>query len=128
MAFTASLAQPNAEKALAYSKHVYDIMAGVQSEFAKLSEAQVAAQQQQMIDVVDQMSKSAPAGSESAIAMIKSSLATATSAYDSVSKAAKQAAEVAESNMTAATNATFKAASDTAARTSRVRKAATAAA
>ncbi|GGW99731.1 hypothetical protein GCM10007242_00580 [Pigmentiphaga litoralis] len=128
MAFTASLAQPNAEKALAYSKHVYDIMAGVQSEFAKLSEAQVAAQQQQMIDVVDQMSKSAPAGSESAIAMIKSSLATATSAYDSVSKAAKQAAEVAESNMTAATNATFKAASDTAARTSRVRKAATSAA
>lgn len=127
LAFTASLAQPNAEKALAYSKHVYDIMTGVQGEFTKLGEARIAEHQAQIADVVDQMSKNAPAGSESVLALVKSSLATATSAYDSVSKAAKQAAEVAESNITAATNATFKAASDTAARTTRVRKAATAA-
>jgi phasin family protein len=100
LAFTTSLAQPNAEKALAYSKHVYDIIAGVQGEFTKLGEARIAEHQQQVSDVVDQMSKNAPAGSESVLALVKSSLATATSAYDSVSKAAKQAAEVAESNIT----------------------------
>jgi phasin family protein len=127
MAFTSALAQPNAEKALAYGKHVYDIVAGVQSELTKLGETQVAEQQRQFADTLDQLAKNAPAGSESTLALIKSSLATATSAYDSVSKAAKQAAEVAESNMTAATNATFKAASDSAAKATRVRKAAVAA-
>ncbi len=111
LAFTSSLTQPSAEKALAYSKHVYDIVAGVQSEFARLGEIQVAEQQRQLSEAVDQLAKNAPAGSESAVALIKSSLATATSAYESVSKAAKQAAEVAESNITAATNASFNAAS-----------------
>lgn len=128
LAFTTALAQPNAEKALAYSKHVYDIVSGVQAEFAKLGEARIAEHQQQFADAVEQIAKNAPAGSETAVAMLKTSVATAASAYDSVSKAARQAAEVAESNITAATNATFKAASDTAARTTRARKAATPAA
>ncbi|WP_447918018.1 TIGR01841 family phasin [Achromobacter aegrifaciens] len=113
-AFASGLLQPGAEKALAYTKHVYDIVAGVQSNLVKLTEEQIAEGQQQLSEAVDQFSKNAPTGSESAVALIKSSLATATSAYDSISKAAKQAAEVAESNLTAATNATFKAASDAA--------------
>ena len=113
-AFASSLVQPGAEKALAYGKHVYDIVAGVQGELAKLAEAQIAEGQQQVADVVEQFSKNAPTGSESAVALLKSSLATANGAYDSLSKAAKQAVEVAESNLNAAANATFKAASDAA--------------
>ena len=111
-AFATSLVQPGAEKALAYGKHVYDIVAGVQGELAKLAETQIAAGQQQVADAVEQLAKNAPTGSESAVALLKSSLASANGAYDSLTKAAKQAAEVAESNMNAATNATFKAASD----------------
>lgn len=110
VAFTSGLSQPTAEKALAYSKHVYDIVSGVQTELAKLTEVQIAENQKNLSDAVEQLTKNAPTGSESAVAMLKSSLATATSAYDSLSKAAKQAAEVAESNITAATNATFQAA------------------
>lgn len=113
-AFATSLVQPGAEKALAYSKHVYDIVAGVQGELAKLAESQIAEGQQQVADAVEQFSKNAPTGSESAVALLKSSLATANGAYDSLSKAAKQAVEVAESNLNAAANATFKAASDAA--------------
>lgn len=113
-AFASSLVQPSAEKALAYGKHVYDIVAGVQGELAKLAEAQIAEGQQQVADAVEQFSKNAPTGSESAVALLKSSLATANGAYDSLSKAAKQAVEVAESNLNAAANATFKAASDAA--------------
>ena len=33
---------PGAEKALAYSKHVYDIVAGVQGKLVKLTEEQIA--------------------------------------------------------------------------------------
>lgn len=114
LAFTSGLVQPGAEKALAYGKHVYDIVTGVQADLSKLTEEQIALGQQHISDAIDQFSKNAPTGSESAVALLKSSLATAASAYESVAKAAKQAAEVAESNINAATNATFKAASDAA--------------
>ena len=92
---------------------MYDIVAGVQGKLVKLTEEQIA-EGQQLSEAVEHFSKNAPTGSESAVALIKSSLATATSAYDSLTKAAKQAAEVAESNLNAAANATFKAASDAA--------------
>jgi phasin family protein len=119
-AFATGLVQPGAEKALAYSKHVYDIIAGVQNQLVRLTEAQMAEGQQQLADAIDQFSKNAPSGSESAVALMKTSLATATNAYDSLTKVAKQAAEVAESNINAAANATFKAATDAAEAASKV--------
>ncbi|MGE4337789.1 MAG: TIGR01841 family phasin [Pigmentiphaga sp.] len=109
-AFVSTAVQPSPEKAIAYSKHVYDIMTGVQAQVAKLTETQVAEVQKQLAEAVDALAKNAPAGSESAVALTKSVLANATSAYDSLSKAAKQAAVVTESNIAAATNATFEAA------------------
>jgi len=115
LSFTSALAQPTAEKAVAYGKHVYDIVSGVQTDLGKLVEAQVARNQQQFAEVVEQFSKNAPAGTEGAVSLLQSSLATANSAYESVAKAAKQAADTAGSNLTAAANATFKAASDAAA-------------
>lgn len=108
-AYVSSLAQPNSEKAIAYTKHVYDIVSGVSNELIKLTEAQVTEGQQQVSEAIDQLAKNAPTGSESAVALMKSSLATVSTAYDSMNKAAKQAAEVAESNISAATNATIKA-------------------
>jgi phasin family protein len=114
IAFASGLAQPSADKALAYGKHVYDIVSGVQADLTKLGEEQISQNQKQVSDAIEQFSKNAPAGSESAVALLKSSLSTATSAYESVAKAAKQATKTAESNLAAATNATLKAASDVA--------------
>ncbi|MFA4912209.1 MAG: TIGR01841 family phasin [Burkholderiaceae bacterium] len=114
MAYASSAVTPGAEKAVAYSKHVYDIVTGVQGQLAKLQEAQIAETQAQTADFLDQIAKNAPAGSESAVAALKTTVANANSAYDALSKAAKQAADVAETNLNAATNATFKAASDAA--------------
>jgi phasin family protein len=114
VAMTSGLIQPSADKAAAYSKHVYDIVSGVQADLAKLAEGKVAEGQKQLHAAVEQMTRNAPTGSEGTISMIKSSLAQATAAYDSMNKAAKQAAEVAEKNLHAATSATFKAASDAA--------------
>ena len=114
VAMTSSLVQPNAEKAMAYSKHVYDIMTSVQADLTKLGEAQLADTQKHMQEVIEQLAKNAPAGSESAVAMLKNGLVQANTAFDSMTKAAKQAAEVAEKNLAAATNATFKAAGEAA--------------
>jgi phasin family protein len=112
LVYASSAFQPGIEKAFAYSKHAYSIFSGMQGELARLQEAQVSASHEQVIQLVDQLAKNAPAGSESAIAALKSSLSTANGAYESLSKAAKQAAQVAESNLNAATNASFKAAVD----------------
>lgn len=114
VAMTSSLVQPNAEKAMAYSKHVYDIVSAVQADLAKLGEVQLAEGQKHMQDAIEQLTKNAPAGSESAVAMLKSGLTQANTAFDSMTKAAKQAAEVAEKNLAAATSATFKAAGEAA--------------
>ena len=114
VAMSSNLLQPAAEKAMAYGKHVYDIVASVQADLAKLSESHLAEGKKNVSDAIEQFSKNAPAGSESVVAMIKSSMAQANTAYDQVTKAAKQAAETAEKNLTAAASATFKAASDAA--------------
>ena len=114
VAMTSSLVQPSAEKAMAYSKHVYDIMTSVQADLTKLGEAQLAEGQKHMQEAIEHLAKSAPAGSESAVAMLKNGLVQANTAFDSMTKAAKQAAEVAEKNLAAATSATFKAAGEAA--------------
>ncbi|MEY4749402.1 MAG: hypothetical protein RIQ60_1616 [Pseudomonadota bacterium] len=115
LALQTSLLQPSSEKAVAYGKQVADIAAATQAEVAKLAEAQVAQAQAQLAALVEAAAKSAPAGSENAVAMVKTAIANATSAFDSVQKAAKQAASVAEANLktlSASAESTAKAAAD----------------
>ena len=52
---------------------------------------------------------SEPAGTENAVALVKSAVAAANNAFESVQKAAKQATEVAEANFTTMTNQAVKA-------------------
>ncbi len=101
IALQASLLQPAAEKAAAYSRHVYDIAASTNADIGKLVEAQSADVQAKYMSVVDAAAKNAPAGSENAVALVRSAVAAANNAFESVQKAAKQAANVAESNFQA---------------------------
>ena len=105
----ASLAQPIVEKAVAYARSVYEITSQSQEEMGKVFEGQVAEMNKGVASALDKAAKSAPAGSDVAVAAVKSAIAAANSAYDSMSKAAKQVAEIAEANVAAATNATVKA-------------------
>ena len=109
-----SLAQPMVEKAVAYSRSIYEIASQTQEEVSKLFEAQVAEANKTFAAALDKAAKSAPAGSDVAVAAVKSAIAAANSAYDSVTKAAKQVAEIAEANVAAATSATVKAVSTSA--------------
>jgi len=100
------LMQPLAEKTAAYSRHLYDIATGSSAEFSKAVEDQAADAQKKFMGLVDTASKNAPAGSETAVAVMKSAVAAANNALESVQKAVKQATEVAESNFnTVAANA-----------------------
>ena len=109
LALQASLLQPSAEKAAAYSRHWYDIAQSTSSEFTKTAEAQLSEIQKSFASVVDGALKNAPAGSESAAALVKSAISAANNAYESVHKAAKQAADIAEANFTSVTNSALKA-------------------
>ena len=109
LALQSTLLQPSAEKAASYSRHLYDIATSTNAEVVKVAEAQLADMQSKFAAVVETAAKSAPAGSENAVALVKSAVAAANNAFESVQKAAKQAADVAESNFTAATNSAVKA-------------------
>ncbi|QDX80716.1 granule-associated-like protein [Denitratisoma sp. DHT3] len=104
-----AMAQPAVEKAVAYSRSVYEIATQTQEELNKVLENQYAELNRNVGSALDQAAKNAPAGSDVAVAAFRSALAAANSAYDSVSKAARQVAEIAEANVAAATNATVKA-------------------
>ena len=113
LSLQAALLQPTAEKAAAYSRHLYDIATSTNSEVTKLAEAQLAEVQSKFTAVVDTAVKNAPAGSENAVALMKSAVAAASNAFESVQKAAKQAADVAEANFQSATNSVVKASQTT---------------
>ncbi|CAH0355095.1 MAG: phasin family protein [Aquabacterium sp.] len=121
LALNTSLLQPSAEKAAAYSRHLYDIASSTSAEVSKVAEGQMSEAQKKFMSVVDNAVKNAPAGTENAVVLVKSAVAAANNAFDSVHKAAKQAADVAEANFQAISNTAVKA---TQAATAKPRKAA----
>ncbi|KVR86040.1 phasin family protein [Burkholderia vietnamiensis] len=118
IALQASLSQPVAEKVLSYSRHLYEIASATQAEFAKVAEAQFDEQNKNVQALVDNVAKNAPAGSETAVAALKSALNAANTTYETVQKAAKQAVEIAETNFNAAAAVATKAATAAASRRS----------
>jgi phasin family protein len=108
MALQAGLMQPLADKAAAYSRHLYDIANGTTAEFSKAVETQTAEMQSKFAGMVDNATQNAPAGSETAVAMMKNAVAAANHAYETVQKAVKQASEMAEANLNSVTNTVAK--------------------
>ena len=107
LALQSSLLQPLAEKTAAYSRHLYEIATGTSSEFTKAVESQATEAQQKFAGMLESAAQNAPAGSEAAVAVMKSAVAAANNALESVQKAVKQATDVAEANFNAvATSAT----------------------
>jgi phasin family protein len=103
-ALTTAQAQPKAEKAIAYGRELAAIAAGTQAEFSKAAETQIAETNRKVISLVEEVSKNAPAGSENAVAMLKSAIGNASAGYEQFSKTSKQAVETIEANVTSAVN------------------------
>jgi phasin family protein len=97
-----AFAQPAIEKAIAYSKSVYEVATEANSEFSKVTERRVAEWNENFVTLLDQVSKNAPAGSDVAVAAVKSMLTAGNAAYGNLTKVVKQATEIAEANVAAA--------------------------
>jgi phasin family protein len=93
-----ALSQPTWEKAQAYAKGVYEVAATTQAEISSLLEHQLGEVSRSVLGVLDGALKNAPAGSEGAVAAVKSVVQSASAAYESMLKATKQMVAIAESN------------------------------
>jgi hypothetical protein len=82
---------------------VYEVATETSGELSKVAEKRVAEWNENFVTLLDKVSKNAPAGSDVAVAAVKSMLAASNAAYDNLNKVAKQASEIAEANVAAAT-------------------------
>lgn len=102
MALQSGLLKPLADKSAAYAKHVQAILTGSTAEFTKALEAKKADAQKAFDGVLENLTKSAPIGSETAVAAFKSALTAGQNAIESAQAQAKKAVETAQSTFTAA--------------------------
>ena len=114
MALQAGMVQPLAEKTAAYSRHLYDIATAAGVDLGKTFEEQTAEAQKKVMGLVDSATQNAPAGSETAVAVMKSAVAAANNAFESMQKAVKQASDMAETNFNTATSSALNATKTTA--------------
>jgi len=97
-----SIAQPLADKITTYGRSVYASDRRNPGQLNKFFEERIAETNKSFVTVLDQAVKNAPAGSDVAVAAVRSAMAAANQAYDAFSKATKQVAEATEATMTAA--------------------------
>lgn len=112
-AFTAiqtRMAQPAIESLTTYAKDSYDILSESQAEVSKIVETRMTEVNKSIVTGLEQAEKNAPAGSDLAVAAMKSAVAAANQAYDAFSKAGKQAQEVTSAAVTTARQSKQKAA------------------
>ena len=111
-----NLAQTVIEKLQSYSQHVYEVASVTQAEFVDTIQANAAGMRKTAQAMADIAVKNAPAGSETAIAIMTSAMSAANSVYDAVQQTGKQAAEVVEANFHTVASSALKAAQTSAPR------------
>ncbi|KIF82084.1 TIGR01841 family phasin [Noviherbaspirillum autotrophicum] len=102
LAVVTAQSKPALEKAVAYGNHVSGIASSAHAEFVKAAEVQMAAVASKVNELLDEVSKKAPAGTEGVVAMVKTALDNANGGYEQFASTAKQAKEVLEANVNAA--------------------------
>jgi phasin family protein len=98
----ARLAEAGVQAALGYSKTLYALATETQAGYTALVEDTVATYTKGATAWVDEASKSAPAGSEPAVAAFRQGLAASTAAFDRFNHASKQMANFVDASVRAA--------------------------
>src|SRR3954471_9190233 len=96
------IAENTLENLMGYSRSLYEVASEAQSEYSRFAEERMAAFQQAVAETVEQAARSAPGGSDVAVAAIKSQLAATTAAFDTFAKAARNMASFADAGVKSA--------------------------
>ncbi|MGE5384358.1 MAG: phasin family protein [Betaproteobacteria bacterium] len=110
-----SLAQPNMDKWIEYSRSLYDLTSQMQKEVTSVMEAQYNSFTKNASSAIQKTTASTPVGGDVFAAAMNSMLTASTKAFDNMTNMAKQLSNIAEANVQAASNATAKAVTATAA-------------
>ena len=110
MSVAAAQIKPAVEQSVAYNRSLYEISAQSKEEVSKQLESQFGDFQKQVSSLMEKAAKNAPAGSDAAVAAVKSALDAANSAFDNMKNVVKQASEMTETNIAKATSAAVNAA------------------
>lgn len=102
LALRARAAETAMESFMAYSRSLYEVASEAQGELSKIAEERMSGLQKAVAETVDAATRNAPAGSDVAVAALKSSMAAATNAFDSFTKAARHAASFTDAGVKAA--------------------------
>ena len=94
--------QPNIEKAVAYSRHVVNITSDTQAEFIQAAESRFDENKRNVTQLVDDLAKNAPVGSQSAVEVMRSVIETTSAGYEQFTRTAKHAVSVASGTLDAA--------------------------
>ncbi|MBL8471866.1 MAG: phasin family protein [Rhodocyclaceae bacterium] len=101
-ALQSTAVKPSLEKLVAYSSSVYEIVSQTKDELSKMAEARGSVFADGVKSALEQLAKSAPAGSAPAVDALKQAMAAGDAAYANLSKAVKQFSDTAEANISAA--------------------------
>ncbi len=102
-ALQSSLVQPAVDKVADYSRALYEISSDSQQQLARMLEAQFADFQKQVSGMVEQATKSAPAGSENIVAAMQQAINSANATFGNMTAMAKQFTATTQANIAAAT-------------------------
>jgi phasin family protein len=102
LALQSGMVKPMAEKAASYSRHVYEIIASSNADLSKVFESTSAESQKTVKALLETSLNNAPAGSEAAVAVIKSAMAASSNVVEAAQKPAKHATNLVQTNINAA--------------------------
>lgn len=103
IALQSDLLKPLTDKSAAYVEQIKIIVTDSSADLTKAVETKTAEAQKAFGGVLENLTKNAPAGSESAVAAFKNALTAGQNAIESAQTQAKNAVETAQSNFAAAT-------------------------
>jgi phasin family protein len=116
----AGFTAPFAEKSLTYGRQLFDIASITQTEVAQLAQTQYERYNARVQAFTGEAAKSAPAGSEAAIAAWKSAISATATLCESLQKTGQRAVEIAGTSLEAVAGSASKAAKRSAAESAAV--------
>ena len=100
----AAHAQPSGEKVFSYGYQVASIVSATQAEFNETAQATITETHRNVMALVEEAFKKAPAGSEPAVSLVKSAIDNASAGVELLSKGTQQAFGVLERHLTTTAN------------------------
>ena len=94
--------QPHTDIVLTFARDLANITSGAQIALTRVAEEQVNRRSKQMVNLIDEFGKLAPAGSESALSLIKSAMDNVSASMGQLARNSKIAVETMEHNITLA--------------------------